>query len=30
LEAMMPGQTVLGIDGARFTNKGAPTYAGRT
>ena len=26
----MPGQTVLGIDGSRFTINGAPTYAGRT
>src|SRR4051794_17074134 len=25
----MPGQTVLGIDGARFTINGQPTYAGR-
>ena len=25
----MPGQTVLGIDGARFTINGRPTYAGR-
>jgi hypothetical protein len=25
----MPGKTVLGIDGARFTINGAPTYAGR-
>lgn len=26
----MSGQTVLGIDGARFTINGTPTYAGRT
>src|SRR4051794_3503559 len=26
----MPGQTVLGIDGARFTINGQPTYAGRS
>jgi hypothetical protein len=26
----MPGQTVLGIDGARFTINGIPTYVGRT
>ncbi len=26
----MPGQTVLGIDGTRFTINGTPTYAGRT
>jgi hypothetical protein len=25
----MPGQTVLGIDGTRFTINGTPTYAGR-
>ena len=25
----MPGKTVLGIDGVRFTINGAPTYAGR-
>jgi hypothetical protein len=30
LEVMMPGQTVLGIDGARFTINGAPTYPGQT
>jgi len=28
-EAPMPGQTVLGIDGTRFTLNGLPTYAGR-
>ena len=26
----MPGQTVLGIDGAHFTINGVPTYAGRS
>jgi hypothetical protein len=26
----MPGRTVLGIEGERFTINGAPTYAGRT